>query len=666
MKFKKFFAELKRRKVYNVTVTYAVVAWIISQIVSQLTTTFEAPLWVAKMTMVLLLAGFPIAIILAWAFELSPEGMVRTSSAEAKNNPYPPNKKKPFSGNLFIGILIVIIIGQFAYHKYQNNGGVPDKNKEISIAVLPLKYQSDDPEKEYLANGAADAIRDHLSKIKGLRVIPRTSVMQYRGTTKTAGVIGQELGVTYLLDGNFLMVNNQVVLSINLISTKEEDQISSNEYNRDYSEIIQVQREVAKTIANEISIEITPDEMERIEAIPTENPEAYDHYLRGNEFYFKANSLSQQNEQWIKELDAATLEYNKAIETDSSFAQAYVGLALVDFKRNINATILEGKYLSNVILMANKALELDPNLAEAFSVRGLYYAEVYQPEKAKSDSKRTLNLDPNNLESMYNLSYVYRYFDLDFIKSIQILEKIESMVHSQDDLWRLNAEYAEFYLQMNDLEKEEYHLKKQQDLKPGSIVNIWFCFTRTKRIKSCIEYVESRHKDNNQYRVSSLAGCYYFGGDYKNALPYYDMMENLLTKENFDYGVTIRDSHRYGHTLIEMGNPEKGMKMLQHQIEINKNLIKLNRPDYGLIYDLVGIYSYLGQEEEAYRWMEIFTEGKGWLKNGSVESLVQVDPLFDPIRNDPVFINWVENGGKKLEAARKEVRDYLEEADQAQ
>jgi adenylate cyclase len=132
-----------------------------------------------------------------------------------------------------------------------------------------------------------------------------------------------------------------VVLSINLVLTDEEDNIFYNEYNRDYSEIQKVQREVAKKIANEISIEISPDAMERIDAIPTDSPEAYDHYLRGNEIYFKANNVSQKNEEWTKQLDRATLEYNKAIETDPSFAQAYVGLALVDYKRNVHADILK-------------------------------------------------------------------------------------------------------------------------------------------------------------------------------------------------------------------------------------------------------------------------------------------------------------------------------------
>jgi len=469
MDFKKFFGELKRRKVYNVVVTYAIVAWIISEIITQLTSTFEAPLWVAKMVTVILIAGFPIAIILAWAFEMSPEGMVRTDSASVKNNPYPSNKKKPLSSNVFIGVLIVIIIGQFAYHKYQSNADGLAERGEISIAILPFKYGGDDPDKEYLANGAVDAIRGHLSKIKGLRVTPKTSVEQYRGTTKTVGLIGDELSVSYLLEGSFFMVNNEVVLNINLVSTNKEDYVYSNQYNRDYSEIIQVQSEVAKTVAHEIKVVISPDAMERIETIPTEDPVAYDYFLRGNESYFKANSLTLKNKEWIGLLDEATSSYNKAIEKDNSFAQAYVGLALVAFKRNVNADILQEDYLNEVFFMANKALSLDPNLSEAFSVRGLYYSNIYKPKQALADSERALALDPNNIESLYNLSYVFRFYELDFIKSIKILEKIENIVHYKDDLWILYGEYAEIYMEMDDHKMEEYYLDQQRDLRPEAI-----------------------------------------------------------------------------------------------------------------------------------------------------------------------------------------------------
>jgi TolB-like protein len=660
MEFKKFLEELKRRKIYNVAVTYAVVAWIVSQIIIQLATTFEAPLWIAKITTVILVVGFPIAMILAWAFEMSPKGMIRTSSAMAKHNPYPSNKKKPLSGKLFVGVLVMIIIGQFAYHKYQSNKSNLRDGGNISIAILPFKYESQDPDKEYLANGAVDAIRGHLSKIEGLRVTPKTSVEQYRGTTKTVGIIGNELSVTYLLEGSFFMVGNEVVLSVNLVSTDKEDHVYSNEYKRDYSEIILVQSEVAKTVANEIKVVISPSVKQRIESVPTKDPFAYDYYLRGNESYFEANSAEQENKDWIRLLNEATSYYKSAIEKDGSFAQAYVALALVEFKRTEYDGVADEDYLNNVIALVDKALSLDPNLAEAYNVRGSYYSVLNEPDKALKDFKTALRLDPNNIESYYSLSYVFRYYELDYVKSIKVLEDIEKRISSNEDLWRLYGHYAEFYMNLDDYEMESYYLNKQNELNPDKITDIWWFYIRTKKFDDGIVYVNTHQSGNNQYRMISLAGCYFFKGDMAKALEHYEIWEKLIGEEKYDYEVSIRDSHRFGLALMALGKKEKGMEMINRQLTINKKLLELKRPDYGLIYDLAGIYSYLGQKEEAYYWIKEFNKGNGWLKYGSVHSLFPFDPLFDNIRNDPFVIDWIETGGKKLEATRREVRNYLE------
>lgn len=660
MDFKKFQEELKRRKIYNVAITYAVVAWIISQIITQLATTFEAPLWIAKITTVILAAGFPIAVILAWAFEMSPDGMIRTNSDLAKQNPYPLNKKKPLSSQLFVVILVMIIIGQFAYHKYQSNTSNAREGVDISIAILPFKYESQHPDKEYLANGAVDAIRGHLSKIEGLRVTPKTSVEQYRGTTKTVGIIGNELSVTYILEGSFFMVDNQVVLSINLVSADKEAHVYSNEYKRDYSEIIMVQSEVAKTVANEIKVIISPSVRDRIELAPTKDPLAYDYYLRGNESYFEANSAEQENKDWIQLLNEATSYYKSAIEKDASFAQAYVALALVEFKRNENAGIADEDYLKKAIALTDKALSLDPNLAEAYNVRGSYYSVLNKPDKALKDFKTALRLDPNNIESFYNMSYVFRYDEFDFVKSIKILEDIEKRISSNEDLWRLYNHYTWFYIQINDYEMEAYYLDKQKELNPDKLTEFWWLYIRTKRFDDAITYVNTHQPGNNQFRMISLAGCYFFKGDWTKAIEHYDIWEKLILEENYDFGVSIRDSHRYGMALMALEKKEKGMEMINRQIAINKKLVELERPDYGLIYDLAGIYSFLGQKEEAYYWIEEFNKGNGWLKYGSVYSIFPFDPLFDNIRNDPFVIDWIETGGKKLETARREVRYYLE------
>ena len=164
MDFNKFFSELKRRNVYKVALAYTITSWLLAQIVALAAETFQAPDWVTKIVFVLLVIGFPIALILAWAFELSPQGMIRTSSTASQENPYPLSKKKPFTSNLLIGVLALIIIGQFAYNKYRGDEPAIADGLENSIAVLPFDDLSSEGDTEWFCDGMTEDILTRLSK----------------------------------------------------------------------------------------------------------------------------------------------------------------------------------------------------------------------------------------------------------------------------------------------------------------------------------------------------------------------------------------------------------------------------------------------------------------------------------------------------------------------
>ncbi len=160
--------------------TYAVVAWLVAQIAGLGASSYGAPEWVMKMILLVLVIGFPIALILAWAFEMSPNGIIRTTSEAAAENPFPDSKKKPLTNNLLIGFLILVIAGQFIYAKYWNGGNLDTANIEKSIAVLPFSNESSNQENQYFCNGVMEGILDHLAKIPQLTVISRSSVEQFR------------------------------------------------------------------------------------------------------------------------------------------------------------------------------------------------------------------------------------------------------------------------------------------------------------------------------------------------------------------------------------------------------------------------------------------------------------------------------------------------------
>lgn len=210
------------------------------------------------------------------------EFKIRKSIEEKRK---PPISKK----NLLISISILAVLSLIYYSVNFTKVRTDEIPKPLllakSIALLPLDYLNEDPDKQYMADGILDAITGHLSKIKGLRVTPRTTVEQYRKTTKTASVIGEELNVSYLIESSFWMVNDQVRLIIQLVTTKGEDHIWFKEYDRKLTEIFAVQSEIAQDIAKEIEIEITPERKERIESIPTKNLDAYELFMQGQHDY---------------------------------------------------------------------------------------------------------------------------------------------------------------------------------------------------------------------------------------------------------------------------------------------------------------------------------------------------------------------------------------------
>jgi TolB-like protein len=244
--------------------------------------------------------------------------------------------------------------------------------KEIldkSIAVIPFISLSDDPEKQYLADGVMDAILLHLSKIEDLRVMARTSVEQYRDTDKTATEICQELDVAFLLEGNFRKYGDQARLIVQLIQPGQEDHVWANQYDRDWKDIFAVESEVAQSIAAELQAVITPEEEQLIEKIPTKNLTAYELYLKGQEEFRK---YLMDNSNRIA-LDRAEDLYHFALEYDSTFALAYTALAFNYFQRHRREAYLSENYLDSTLIFADIALTYDDQLSDAYIIRGWYF-----------------------------------------------------------------------------------------------------------------------------------------------------------------------------------------------------------------------------------------------------------------------------------------------------
>jgi serine/threonine-protein kinase len=306
-----FFAELKRRNVYKVAVAYAVVAWLLIQVATQVFPFFEIPNWAVRLTVLVIVIGLPIALVIAWAFELTPEGIKRTEdSMEAP---------KPRGGSVWIYLVLVgaaLSIGLFFIGRYTARSGTAPGSSitEKSIAVLPLVNQSGDPAQEYFSDGLSEELINGLGQIHELRVIGRNSSFQFKGKSGDSRAVGLALGVAHLLEGSVRKSGERVRISVQLVKTADGSQRWSQIYDRELKDIFAVQEEIAKSVADQLRIRLLGTEVAASAQPSNGSIEAYNAYLRGQQY----NQLGN-----IEGLTRSIAFLDEAIRLDPHYADAY-------------------------------------------------------------------------------------------------------------------------------------------------------------------------------------------------------------------------------------------------------------------------------------------------------------------------------------------------------
>src|SRR5216117_1038633 len=279
MNFANFFAELKRRNVYKVAVAYAVVGWLLVQVTAQVFPVFEIPNWALRLIVLAIIIGFPIALVLAWAFELTPEGIKRTEDVDVVK----PDRSR---GRLWIYVVVVaatISIGLFFLGRYSapRNVGESTNLSAKSIAVLPFQNLSKDEENAFFADGVQDEILTDLAKIADLKVISRTSVMQYKNTaTRNLPEIAQALKVAHVLEGSVQRFANRVRVSAQLIDARNDMHVWAEKYDRDLADVFAIQTEIAQKIADQLQARLSLKEEAAIKQPPTSDITAFELYIR--------------------------------------------------------------------------------------------------------------------------------------------------------------------------------------------------------------------------------------------------------------------------------------------------------------------------------------------------------------------------------------------------
>ena len=413
MNIKKHIAELKRRHVFKAGIAYLVVGWLIAQIASIVLPTFEAPPFVMKTLLFILSIGFPINLVFAWIYDVTPEGIKKTKSLEKKNENSDLKSgrlNKVIIASLSLAV-IILLFNQFGNNSF---GNVADTDShEIStkfIGVLPFSNTKPDLETDYFGFAIADQIIGDLVYLKNIIVRPSSSIRKYEKEIIDSQTAGDELNVDYILTGNFLMEGNIIRMNVELVEVSTNEIKWRDRIEVDFESAFELQDIIAKHVVKGMNTQFSEKEISRIGKDLSSNPLAYEYYLRGV-------SYPHTNEG-----DEMAIEmFNKSIELDSIYAPAYDNLG-TRIHNLAQYGLLDPEETKKAEAAHIKALSINEELLSALGHLAKIYTETARTEKAVELTKQMLEINPNNADAHFALGYIYRYAGMNTY-AIQEMEK---------------------------------------------------------------------------------------------------------------------------------------------------------------------------------------------------------------------------------------------------
>ncbi len=445
---KNFIKELRRRKVFRVSGVYAGVTFILLQLVNIIFPLLMLPTWTQTFVLTLLVIGFPIAVGLAWAFDITDDGIVRT-----KGKAETSTTTRPFISNTALGIVVSLAMLVAAWSWFMGD----DKSPEIrSIAVLPLVNLMNDPDQDYFVDGMHEALTAELSKISALRVIGRTSTMSYKTNPKPIPEIAAELDVDAVVEGSVLLVGGEVRITAQLVAARPERHLWAEDYVRDMEKVLVLHKEVAQAIAKEIRITLTPKEEALLASASPVEPEAYKAYLKGRHFLHRFTKES---------LDQALDYFHQALNIDPNFAPAYAGIASTYFSL-ADMYLPPSEAYPKAKEAAEMAIQLDEKLAEAhLALAAVRLSWEWNWDESRRELDRALALNPNHAETYMHLIF-YWWAMNDPAEAVRSGQKAQ-------ELDPLSAQYS-LFLEWSFLYNDQYdeaiaQHETTQELSPGLV-----------------------------------------------------------------------------------------------------------------------------------------------------------------------------------------------------
>src|SRR6184192_1575670 len=649
-----FFEELKRRKVYRVAAAYIIAAGFIIQIASAVFPAWELPNWAFRFVVVLLLIGFPISLILAWAYDLTPQGIRATPAPRT-------HRRQNLIMLIAIGVVVSAVGGFFLFPR------ASARNIDKSIAVLPFQNLSDEKENAFFADGIQDDILTNLSKIGDLKVISRMSVMSYRGDgVRNAREIGKALGVASLLEGSVRRIGNRVRVSVQLINANNDEHIWAEDYDRDLTDVFAIQTDLAQKIASALQAKLSPTEKARLDNRPTQNPDAYLLFVQAHDYATRMDIFRDTT------LKAEPL-FEQAIKLDPNFALAFAGLSMVEswIYHSFDPTPARRE---KARLNADEALRLQPDLPEGHLALGFsyYYGDRdYQralaefeiakrglPNEAQAymaigaiqrrqgkwmesteNLEKAAELDPKNVGILCNLGYSYMA-QRNFEAADKIFDR--AIVAEPRSLQAAGMKAAVAVQSTGDLsavEKQFSSVPPEAD--PAGLIT-WIrvgILTLERKFPEALEVVQQFRGET--LATATTAPCpkallegtlYLYQGDKEKARIAFEHARAVAEKLVRE---APQDSARHGQlgvVLAALGQKAEAINEGKRAVELLPESQDAFDGPQGTA-SLAQIYAWTGEFDEAFRLLDHLLD----VPNGLTVPMLKLEPMWDPLRKDPRF-----------------------------
>jgi len=500
MSLKKYITELKRRNVFKAGIAYLIVAWLITQVASTVLPTFSAPLYIMKSLIFILSIGFPIFLVFAWVFEITPEGIKKTEDVEdAKSiaNETSQRLNKVIIGSMAI-VIVLLLLNQFWINQNDNKINISSEIQTTSIiGVLPFSNSKPDIETDYFGFAIADQIIGDLSYLRNIIVRPSSSIRKYDKQVVDSKTAADDLNVDYIVAGNFLMEGKTIRLNVELVEVNTNELKFRDQIEVEFKNAFELQDIVAEKVVESINTQFSQKEQSRIKKDIPANPLAYEYYLRGLAF-----PLTGEGNQ------LATAMFTKSIELDSTYAPAYSQLADRLHRVAIYGEFFDAEKYKETEKIYLKAISLNNELISGQAGLAMYYAETARIEKAVEISNRLLEINPNNADALFSLGYCYRYGGMD----PEGILKMEQAIANDPRNPRFRSVSLSYY-NIGEYEKalKVFELLESSDWVVGMRGNIFFKQGKNEQALEIFDQIINKEPDSFWALISSTLKAFIQG-----------------------------------------------------------------------------------------------------------------------------------------------------------